>query len=251
MSMRYIRSYTSFFDSPKWGMNLLLSFVAHLVPVVGWMVWTGWLGEVLKTRVQRPDAPLPDFDASKLGYYLRLGLWPSLVQLVIGLVAAMLLTPLFLVCLFGGVFGGAAIGGSGGLAVGILCISVGFLLLLCGTMASEIIVLPMNLRACQEQDFARSFDWQFIKKFTKTVRKELLLSGAFLLVSYLALTAAGMCLFIVGAYVASALYGFAYYDLTLQLYLLYLKRGGEPIPVQDPPPLGNSPAPQGAAPMTP
>lgn len=249
--MQYIEAYRSFFNSPKWGMNMLFGGVAQLVPIAGPMCYVGWLGDVIKTKLEKPDAPQPDFDMNKLTYYLGRGLWPVLVQIVVSLVANMVLMPCFMTFYFGGIFGGGAIASGGGDAIGILVIILGlfvaFLVLFGGILIMQIYLVPMTLRASLEQDFGKSFQWQFIKSFTKTVRKELILAMLFLTASSFVLALAGMCVFIVGVYAAAALITFAHYHLMLQLYLLYLKRGGEAIPIKDAPAFGASPTPQGAS----
>ncbi len=253
--MQYIESYRSFFNSPKWGMNMLFGAVAQLVPIAGPMVYVGWLGDVIKTKIEHPEAPQPDFDMNKLAYYLGRGLWPVLVQIVVGLLANMVLMPCFMTFYLGGLFGGGAIASGDGGAIGFVIMILGlftaFLVLFGGILIMQIYMVPMTLRASLEQDFGKSFQWQFIKSFTKTVRKELILAMLFLTASSFVLALAGMCVFIVGVYAAAALITFAHYHLMLQLYLLYLSRGGEAIPIKDAPSFGGSPAPQPAPAGTP
>src|SRR5207245_4380507 len=41
-AMRYWRSYSYFFDNPKWTMNLLLGAVCSLIPDLGGIVFSGY-----------------------------------------------------------------------------------------------------------------------------------------------------------------------------------------------------------------
>src|SRR3954469_19788513 len=100
--MNYTASVTDFFKSPKWITNLLLAGVCVFIPFIGPIVIKGWIiGGLWGREDERPET-FPDFDFGKFGKYLERGLWPFLVQLVsglaIGMVLAVVLVPVALIC---------------------------------------------------------------------------------------------------------------------------------------------------------
>jgi hypothetical protein len=239
MKLQYTRAYTSFFESPNWAMNLLWSGLAAAVPYVGRIVLYGWFGEILKCRIERPDQPAPDFDVHKLGQYVSRGLWPFLVELVVELLLVVVIVPVV----------GCCVGAPVALAITyeaplwlvlvvLMPIAVGLI-----WIGSQVVVLPMVLRSSLEQDFVTAFKWKDLRRFIGLVRNELLLVLLFLALAGFVLGLVGGAVLIVGGLVAYVLGLYAYYDLMRQLYLLYLERGGEPIPVKSPPEIFGPPVP--------
>src|ERR1700687_1905721 len=81
--MKYIYSYRFLFESPNWLMNLLAAAICLVVPVVGPMVFLGYVFEIIESLHRRKGSPYPDFDTKQLMKYLTRGLWPFLVRLVV------------------------------------------------------------------------------------------------------------------------------------------------------------------------
>ena len=94
-----------------------------------------------------------------------------------------------------------------------------------------LLLVPLKIRACLAQDFAKSFDLGFVKRFVALTWKEIVLSSLFVLVASVVLTLLGMLVFCVGMYFAMVLIYFSWTHLNKQLYQLYLSRGGEPVPL--------------------
>ena len=94
-----------------------------------------------------------------------------------------------------------------------------------------LVLVPLKIRASLTQDFAKSFDLGFVKRFVALTWKEIVLSSLFVMVAGTLFICLGMIVFCVGMYFATVLVYFSWTHLHKQLYALYLSRGGEPIPL--------------------
>lgn len=240
--MNYNASISDFFKSPKWLPNMMLGAVTILIPLVGPLVLGGWHVTGFWARGNREDpAGFPPYDFQYFGKYLERGLWPFLVGMVISLVLIpvmlCLILPLFFIT---GVMDARHGHGPDRLFIAVF---VGaFCLQLLLSLAYQILVTPLLVRATITQDFSSAFNLRFAKSFLALTWKELLASMLFML-------GVGLCLMIlavvtcyIGAIVAVPVVIFSWHHLQKQLYHLYLARGGEAVPLspklQDgPPPL--------------
>lgn len=231
--MNYLASIQDFFKSPKWMTNLLLAALCALIPLVGPLVVMGWLITGFWGRSEDRAETFPDFNFDKFGKYLERGLWPFLVSMVAGVIAA----PVMLVGAFVSmaIITGAASGGNEE-QVGLFAI-IGSLVMAGGMFVVMLVVMflvsPVILRATLLQDFAPAFNLAFVKRFLGLVKMELALSLLFMGAAGVAFMVVGMvpCL---GVLVILALVPLVYYawmHLQKQLYQLYLSRGGEPVPL--------------------
>lgn len=231
--MKYLESISDFFKSPKWGMNLLLSAVCFIIPVVGPLVLSGWHITGFWGRKDEQDpAKFPDFDFGNFTKYLERGLWPFLVSLV----AAVIFVPVILLILFlvMGVFGALAGGQSNQEAGGVLMffgMLVAFGLYVVSMMMLMIVQVPLLLRATLTQDFGQAFDLTFIKRFAGMMWKEMALAALFMVVAGGVLLVAGMLACYVGMFATMPLVLFSWAHLQKQIYQIYLSRGGEAIPL--------------------
>ena len=232
--MDYAASVSDFFKSPKWMMNLLLGGVCVLIPIVGPIVVFGWLITGFWARQDQRFETFPDFDFSHFGKYLERGLWPFLVAFVVGVVVSIVLIPLvWLLMIPVMLAGGVSSGGDANLG-GCLAVMITILMMLVWAVAIVVMMLvlvPLKIRASLTQDFAKSFDMAFVKRFLTLTWKEIVVSSLFILVASVVLSLLGMLLFCVGMYFAMVLIYFSWTHLNKQLYQLYLSRGGEPIPL--------------------
>jgi Protein of unknown function (DUF4013) len=239
--MNYMASISDFFKSPKWLMNLLLGGVCCLIPVVGPLVLMGWLITGFWAREDQRPETFPDFDFNQFGKYLERGVWPFLVTLVVTLgmafVMSFLIVPITLVpsFLFAGSDGHAS--GAAGAIIGLFVMIIYAVMIL----AMMFVLTPLKLRASIVQDFAKSFDFGFIKKFVATMWMEIALGSLFLMVASVVLVCLGLLAFCIGIYLVMVPIYFAWAHLLKQLYALYLQRGGEPIPLS--PKLRDTPPP--------
>ena len=240
--MNYNASISDFFKSPKWLPNLMLGAVTILIPLVGPLVLGGWHVTGFWARGNRDDpGGFPPYDFQYFGKYLERGIWPFLV----GMVASMVLVPVML-CLILPLFlitrvmdsrhGHGPDGLFIAIIVGVLCLQ----LLL--SLAYQFLVTPLMVRATITQDFSAAFNFRFVKSFISLTWKELITSMLFML-------GVGLCFMIlavvtcyIGAIVAAPVVIFSWHHLQKQLYLLYLARGGDAVPLSPklhdgPPPL--------------
>jgi hypothetical protein len=243
--MKYIYAYKFLFESPNWLMNLLASSICQLVPIVGQMVFFGYAYEIVEALHRQKDARYPDFDTNRLLDYLKRGVWPFIVRLIVGVLLAPIIM-LFYSCFLAGVLvtpekarGPAAF----------LLIAVFYLAIFVLATLIVLVLLPLSLRAGLTQDLGQTFSMAFVKDFVTRVWKEMILQQLFLLVTSLVLGIAGLLLCFIGVYAAAGLIAFAECHLVYQLYEIYLERGGTPIPLKTEPaaPQGTS-SPSASAP---
>jgi len=210
----------------KWA-NLGLVLVCFLIPFVGGIVVIGYQMIMERRLIADIDAEAPRFDFGQFTNYLKIGLWPFLVSLVIMLPLMLLMyLPIF---------------------VGLFAIIVAFqkypVLLIGGIMLLVIawmlflgiivaLVQPLVLKSGLEQTFDKAFSWTFFKSWWQkvgwlSVGVMLALMGAWFGV-YL-LTACT----IIGPYVIVPVGFFVGAHVQAQLYRLYLERGGVPLVIQE------------------
>jgi hypothetical protein len=229
--MQYLRAYQYPFDNPKWINNLLFCALCVFIPVIGVLLLMGYLFEVFDALHRRKsDKVYPDFTFDRFKEYLVRGAWPFLVQLVIGLPVGMVLSGgFFVLSLLLGLIAGEKAGC-------LFLIFYGFMMLFLAvaSVALQLIIMPMVLRAGLIQDFKSAFSLEFTKDFLRRAGKELLLAYLFLMVSAWVLILIGYIACLVGVYPAVALIHFAQFHLWWQVYEIYLQRGGTPIPLKEP-----------------
>jgi Protein of unknown function (DUF4013) len=260
--VHYLLAYRFVFRSPNWLMNLVWGGLCFLVPIVGPMVMVGYLFEVIEWLHRRreeeklpwveptevvaaPEGAIrtepgaaagdfqyaapeqyPDFNVNRIQDYLMRGVWPFLVQLVVGLPIGMVLG---LLPAAGGISVSVAVANNvhplviAAIVLVLLVVWVGALVLV------SVIQLPLYLRAGLRRDFGSAFSMAFLKDFLKRVWVPLLLSQLFLHFTGVFAALAGLLLCLVGVYPAAALVMMATHHIDFQLYELYLQRGGEPI----------------------
>jgi hypothetical protein len=234
--MRYFQAYQFLFSSPKWFINLLVGMLAPQVPVVGEMVQLGYEFDIIEAMHLHGEDRYPDFDVNRLMNYLVRGAWPYLVQLIVLLPAVVLWTILVGGCV-GGTMAALASSSNGGPDAGAVIIGLGIagvcLILLLATLLLSLLVLaPLVLRAGLCQDFMAAFSWQFVRDFAWRMWLEIILAAIFFVISATVLSTLGLLLCGVGILPATGLIQFAQCHLLHQLYEVYLKRGGTPIPLK-------------------
>lgn len=240
--MNYLASVTDFFKSPKWMMNLLLGGLCVLIPFIGPIVVLGWLITGFWARQDERFETFPDFDFSDFGKYLERGLWPFLVIFAASMAGSLVMMPIIWILTIPMVLmGGSFSSGDGNAGGCVALIFPVFIVLICLVLALALllVLVPLKIRATITQDFVKSFDFGFVKRFLALTWKEIVLSSLFICVSSIVLTFAGMLVFCVGMYFASVVIYFAWTHLNKQLYQLYLSRGGAVIPLS--PKLSDSP----------
>ena len=231
--MNYTASVSDFFKSPKWMMNLLLGGVCVLIPIVGPMVVLGWLITGFWARQDENFETFPDFDFSHFGKYLERGLWPFLVAFVVSMAFSIVMVPLVWVLMIPTMLIGGLSSGNepnAGTCVGAIAMILVILFFTLMIFVLMLVLVPLKVRASISQDFAKSFDVGFVKRFLALTWKEIVLSSLFVMITGALFVCLGMIVFCVGMYFATVLVYFSWTHLHKQLYALYLSRGGEPVP---------------------
>lgn len=229
--VNYIASITDFFKSPNWMMNLLLGGVCVLIPLIGPIVVLGWLITGFWARQDERCETFPDFDFSNFGKYLERGLWPFLVSLAVSMAGTLVMIPIVWILMIPMMLIGATGDADAGTCIGLVFTVLIVIVCLLLALALLMVLVPLKIRATITQDFVKSFDLGFVKRFLALTWKEIILSSLFICVSSVVLTFVGMLVFCVGVYFASVLVYFAWTHLSKQLYQLYLSRGGAVIPL--------------------
>lgn len=227
--MNYFASISDFFKSPRWLNNLLLAGVCVLIPIAGQIVVMGWLVTVFWTRDDENYSTYPAFDFGQFEKYLLRGLWPFLVILVAVcgmMLATMLVTMLLLVII--GVIASQEPDGLGGLTS--IAFMIMFLVDFALIIGMAVVLAPLHIRASITQNFASSFNFGFAKRFIGLMWKEIIVAWLFSVFATMVFMSLGALVFCIGMYFAMVPIYFSSEHLKKQLYLLYLKRGGEPVP---------------------
>jgi hypothetical protein len=253
LAMDYLGSYRFVFSNRNWAMNLLFAVLCSLIPAIGPIVLMGYFFEVIEYLIRRRqsakmldnppeaiseqvldalpvDSPphseaYPDFTFERFSEYLTRGIWPFLVQMIVGLVLGVASAFLWIVGM--ALVGAASAGGSDVLPLMFMGVIFVFYFVL--AIALGILTVPLYLRAGLSGDFASAFSMDFYRDFLKRIGKEVVLSQLFLTVSSTLVFGLGALVCCVGIYPALALAMFARHHLDYQLYELYLERGGMPI----------------------
>lgn len=221
--IRYTAAVGDFFSSTKWGLTLVLTTVAQFIPILGPIIWLGWLCEVADHWHENPGTPHPDFTFDRFSQYMSRGIWVFLVAFV----AMFVLMPLLYI--------------AGGLPFLLLLIDVNACTVIPAVVLSMTFMMtagvliggvlsPVIIRATLTRSFGQAFSLDFVSNFIRKVWLELLLSILFINVFAIFACIAGYALCIVGIYPAMTLVAFASWHLHFQLYHLYLSRGGMPVP---------------------
>jgi hypothetical protein len=236
------------FESPNWMLNILCVALCQFVPIVGFIVLLGYLLSVIEQLHLRPTQVYPDFDFNKLGDYLKQGVWPFLIYLIVSVAFA----PIVMVLIYGPiVMIIVAAAGSEEMAavVAAIVIPLFILLFFVAVLLLALVFMPMFLRSGLMQDLPAGFHFGFVRDFIRRVWLEMLLGELFLLVTSCILLPLGYAFFCVGVYAAAAVLFMAHGHLTFQIYQLYLLRGGEQIPLASAVPPVRPGMPRGGASM--
>jgi hypothetical protein len=256
--MRYWQSYRFVFNKPNWLTNLLLTSVCLLIPIVGQIVLIGYLFEVIDALLHRspfeggrtvddsddaadseqvmdalpanddyPSAQYPDFVFNRFADYLMRGVWPFLVRLIIGMAVGL---PAGLVLFVGIMVAGVASRASNSPWPILVMYGLFWLFYVVAMLIVSILTIPLYLRAGLSGDFSAAFSMNFFRDFMKRVGKEVVLAELFLAATGTVVTMGGLLLCYVGVFPAAVLLMYASHQLEYQLYELYLKRGGMPVP---------------------
>ncbi len=179
---------------------------------------------VLSEDEDTPPTAYPDFTFDRFTEYLKGGIWPFLVNLIINLPVGMCVGMVMYIGMIGLVLAGQHSGWA--VAAGIVLLFLFYVFVL-SVMA--IVTKPLYLRAGLSKDFGSAFSMTFFRDFLSRVGKEVFLAVLFLAVTGSLLMVLGILACYFGMFPAMALLMYAQHHIDYQLYDLYLKRGGTPV----------------------
>ena len=225
--MQFLLAFRYVFDRTGGFVNLLLITVCEFIPVIGPIVLLGYRAEVSIALEYDPDLRRhPKFDFNRFGEYLKRGVWPFLIGLVLTL-------PIFPL-VFGIIIVGLVVNPPGPNNPPFLFIAI-FLVALLVPVLVSVLSVPMMFHAeiAGKFDFGGAF--RFAVAFWKLVGFVAIGTAfVFAFLSFFVSILGFLCCF-VGIYPAQAIIQMASQHLLVQLYRIYLNRGGEPIPEYEPP----------------
>jgi hypothetical protein len=217
--MKYMRALTYVFDNPRWWYLLLVGGLSFIVPVVGIIVFMGYLAITVERFHQTRDDAYEDFDFSKLETYLVRGIWPFLANVFLGVV----MLPAYLLAFIVPRILGAVLDSKEIMFIGF---GIGMILYMLVAFAGTFFWVPMVIAGALGQSFKAILSWAFIKDFAWKMKFEIFLALLFTSATGTVLGLAGMLLCCIGMYPAIALVIAMQWHLHWQLYELYLTRGG-------------------------
>jgi len=237
--LQFLRAYNYIFENPQWTTTILWCFLAFLlsgmIPAVGFiavLMIMGYQFEVIDALLVTKGERYPTFDSNRLGDYFTRGVWPFLAMLIT-------MIPMMFV-IFAAYFGGvlsvivaaSAAGEDLAAVAAVAVLLVVMLVVFVVSLSIWLVMVPVILRAGLSQDFGESFRIAWIRDFIRKMWLEIILANLFLTLSSLVLMPLGCLALCIGMYAAYAVIFMAQTHLYYQMYVLYLERGGLPVPVK-------------------
>ena len=170
--MNYSAAISDFFKSPKWTMNMLLGGACALIPFVGQIVVLGWAVTGFWGRDEENYETFPDFDFSNFGKYLERGLWPFLVTFVASLVMVPVIWVVTIPTMLIGTLAAGTNEKAGGCFAVVMPVVMMFHHAHCLRHDGSVHNAAQD-PASITQDFAKSFNFDWVKRFVSLMRKEI------------------------------------------------------------------------------
>ena len=222
--MQYGKAYGYFLNREGGATSTLLASLAlastAVIPVVGQLVFLGYQAEVTEDLEHDPALEdHDDFSFDNLVRYLKRGVWPFLMHLIVGAIAAV------------GLVAAIAVGGvvAWSLEAPWVAVAAYFVLLTPVLFLSSLFSLPLVLHTQLTGELRVGAAFAFASRFLGKLWGQCLVT---LFVHFLisgVLTTVGLLCCCVGVYPATVVVMMAQDHLSVQLYRLYLAEGGEPV----------------------
>jgi Protein of unknown function (DUF4013) len=251
VSIEYLRGFRELRRDPAWmrkvGLASLLLISSMMVPLLGQLAFVGWTALIMRRAIagnENGELPRIDFDFGWLGKLVGIGFKPFLVGFLWQLPAVFLgvavgLCGAFAPILILGASGGR--GGQGGGEAGVLVMIVFAAMWLLLVPLSILLRLPATiavLRVEVTDDMQQGMKFKEVLDMLKVVWKELLIGTLVLSLVSVPLVLGGMLCCYVGIFPAAVVISVVTSHFLAQLYPLYLERGGTPLVVAPPDPIG-------------
>lgn len=239
--MQYMESLHYIFRNPNWATNVLMGFLCLLstqvIPIIGQLVFVGYIYEIVDSLHRTNGQRYPDFDFNRFGDYLMRSLGPVLVTLVTGLALFPVLAAVFGIAFLFPILAGAIEAGEAVVAAAfIFAVLLGIGGLIAAILAYNCLVTPLCLRGGLTANVGEAFQFSWGWEFTKKTWMEISLMMLFLIAASVIAEIVGLAAFCIGIFAAIAIVMMMSAHLTFQIYRVYLSRGGDPIPLKVPPP---------------
>lgn len=237
--MNYLRSVKYVFENPKWWMVCLVGALASVVPILGIIVYLGYLSLMLEKFHLTDSDKYDDFDFNQLNNYLMRGVWPFLAQLIISLVVTMISFVLFAIILIPFILLLINLDKSNMplFIVSIIALFIiGMIIYFAMILVITLFTMPSIIAAALAGDLKYSLSVSYILDFIKKTWKEIILSTLFISLLYLAFIP--ICVIPFGFILVYFVIGpflFVQWHFYWQIYEIYLSRDGSPIPIKDNP----------------
>lgn len=223
-SIDYFGSITEFFDHPEWVNGLLMASLTVMIPILGPFVVLGYEYDCVAQRLAgRGQRPYSLFTFDRFGEYLMRALWVMLY----GLCASLLIIPVMLVCFL--VF--SVLASSKNEVLAVIGIVIAGAIYLGTILFMNIAMLPGMFRVAMTNDIGQGFDFAFIRDFISKMWFEQILVLLFVMFSSGIMINLGYLLCCIGALPAVVISWFSMSHLLMQMYQVYLSRGGMKIQV--------------------
>lgn len=216
------RAFRYFLDRPGGTTSLLLLVVCQFIPVVGPVVMMGYRAEVAEALARDPALRRhPGFTFDRFVEYLSRGVWPFLAALVLSLPVTALV--------MGALVAGFVIDPPGPNNPPLLAIGLFFAAYAVGLALYFVVSVPVILHTELAATLDPAAAWRFTLDFWGRVGGRAVAAGLVFVPLSVAVILLGLLACFVGVYPASVLVQMAGTHVVVQLYRLYLDRGGEPI----------------------
>ncbi|UUO06662.1 DUF4013 domain-containing protein [Blastopirellula sp. J2-11] len=223
-SIDYFGPFSQFFEHPNWVTNMLLPSLVLLIPILGVMVVWGYMFEAIALLLTgRSERPYHGFTFDRFGDYLMRGLWIMLAMFCLGLLFSI---PLMIVV---GALNFAAQAADGP-ARGVLAI-LAFVVQFGAQILINLVTMPAMIRVGLTKEFSEGFNFGFMIDFFKKMWLDQILVILFTSIAGMVVGIVGALACCVGILPAMILMMFVMTMLNMQLYQVYLHRGGQTIPI--------------------
>jgi MFS family permease len=221
--MQFMLAFRYILDRRGGFLNLFMIVVCQFIPILGPIVLLGYRAEVAVALDRDPDMRRhPKFDFNRFGEYLNRGIWPFLIGLILALP--------FIPIMIGAFVVGFAISPPGPNNPPFLAFGIYAGAFFLSMMVMLILSVPMTFHCEIVGRFDIGGAFRFALSFWNLVGGAAFGTGLVFMFLSMALSILGLLCCFVGIYPVHALIQMASQHLMVQLYRVYLDRGGEPLP---------------------
>lgn len=234
--LRFVEAFTWMFESPIWLKQtaigaVALNFPLFPLPILAQIVALGYLFGCLEDELRQPRFGYADFDLKRFSEYLIRGVFPWLVNFIMTIVGIPLALMVFFPTMMAGV-GMINTRDELWMLLGFVVIGIGYLVYIALILIVSVAPIPLMLRVGITKNVKDMFEIRWALSFFRKVWWELLITGLVLYLAMVPLLIMGLLACVIGLWFVMTWLYFVGFRLLLQLYEIFLARGGEPIPLR-------------------